>query len=157
MPTLYLPQIMFIFMAFAFQAILIYHFALRKWRFELAICCGWLVYVASIPAAFISVYLLLTGMSWFYWLGGVIYLVWANYGYYVEYIRHIQWRSPARWSVLGPYITLYLAAVMFYWWPLALIYKPLWYAYGLLFLTSTFLNVTSHKGSTQVVLKEGST
>jgi type IV secretory pathway TrbD component len=34
---------------------------------------------------------------------------------------------------------------MFYWWPLARIYKPLWYISALLFTASTFLNVTSHK------------
>jgi hypothetical protein len=33
---------------------------------------------------------------------------------------------------------------MFYWWPLAAIDRPLWFAYGALFLASTLLNLTSH-------------
>jgi hypothetical protein len=34
---------------------------------------------------------------------------------------------------------------MFYWFPLALVYKPLWYGYAILFVISTLLNITSHK------------
>jgi hypothetical protein len=45
----------------------------------------------------------------------------------------------------GPYLIFYLATVMFYWFPLALIAKPLWDAYGILFAISTFLNLSSHQ------------
>ena len=34
---------------------------------------------------------------------------------------------------------------MFYWFPLALVSKPLWYVYAVLFIVSTLLNVTSHQ------------
>jgi hypothetical protein len=34
---------------------------------------------------------------------------------------------------------------MFYWWPLALISRPLWYIYAVLFIVSTVLNVSSHQ------------
>jgi hypothetical protein len=138
-------ETLFVISAFLFQVILIIHFALRKWRFALAMRYGWIVYLLGLPAAALSLFILLAGKSWYLWLSGFIYLVWAIYGYSVEYVRGIQWRSPINWSVLGPYIILYLATVMFYWWPLALIYKPLWYIYAVLFLTSTILNVTSHQ------------
>jgi hypothetical protein len=138
-------ETLFVISAFLFQVILIIHFALRKWRFDLALRYGWIVYMLGIPAAALSLFILLSGKSWFLWLSGFIYLIWAIYGYSVEYVRGIQWRSPINWSVLGPYVILYLATVMFYWWPLALIYKPLWYIYAVLFLISTFLNVTSHQ------------
>jgi len=138
-------ETLFVISAFLFQVILIIHFALRKWRFALAMRYGWIVYLLGIPAAALSLFILLAGKSWYLWLSGFIYLVWAIYGYSVEYVRGIQWRSPVNWSVLGPYLILYLATVMFYWWPLALIYKPLWYIYAVLFVTSTILNVTSHQ------------
>jgi hypothetical protein len=108
-------EALFIVSAFLFQIILIIHFALRKWRFELAMRCGWIVYAFSIPAVVLSTYILLRGKSWSLGLGGFIYLIWAIYGYNVEYIRRLQWRSPVRWSILGPYVVLYLATVMFYW------------------------------------------
>ena len=138
-------ETLFVMSAFLFQVILIIHFALRKWRFDLALRYGRIVYILSVPAAALSLFILLDDKSWFLWLSGFIYLVWAIYGYTVEYIRGIQWRSPINWSVLGPYVVLYLATVMFYWWPLALIYKPLWYIYAVLFVFSTFFNVTSHQ------------
>jgi hypothetical protein len=128
---------------------LIVHFCLRKWLFDVYIMkYGWVVYALSIPAAGVSAALLLGGATWWLWLGGFLYLVWAIYGYLVEYAARIEWRSPIRWSLFGPYVFLYLATIMFYWWPLALIRKPLWYAYAVLFVISTILNVTSHRRST---------
>jgi hypothetical protein len=145
MPVADRMDLLFVSTSFLFQIILVFHFALRKWRFKTAIRYGWIVYVLSIPAAAISILILVRGKSWGLWLGGFIYIIWAIYGYYVEYIKKIQWRSPIYWPVFGPYIVLYLATVMFYWWPLALIYKPLWYAYAILFIVSTILNIASHQ------------
>jgi hypothetical protein len=144
-------EVIFVSWSVLFQLILIIHFASRKWRFDLAIRYGWIVYALSIPAAALSIILLLTGQSWYLWLGGFIYLIWAAFGYWVEYVRQIQWRSPVRWFILGPYISLYLATVMFYWWPLALIYKPLWYGYAVLFVASTILNITAHQTQQQLI------
>jgi hypothetical protein len=141
-------EILFVVWAFAFQVILIVHFALRKWAFDrYTQKYGWLVYALSIPAVVVSAILLLGGMPWSLWLGGFIYLVWAVFGYVVEYVKGIRWRTPPRWPIFGPYVFLYLATVMFYWWPLGLISRPLWYLYGVLFVISTVLNVTSHRGS----------
>ena len=148
-------EVLFVACSFLFQLILIIHFTMRKWHFDLAMRYGRIVYALSIPAAVISFIILLNGQSWYLWLSGFIYLVWAAYGYWVEYVRRIEWRSPIRWTIFGPYLTLYLATVMFYWWPLAQIYKPLWYGYAVLFVASTILNVTSHQSESQHVLKEG--
>ena len=79
------------------------------------------------------------------WLGGFLYLIWAIFGYTVEYRRKIEWRNPINGSILGPYLVLYMATIMFYWFPLALIWKPLWYYYAVLFVASTLLNLISHK------------
>ena len=141
-----LLEILFVVSAFLFQIILIVHFALRKWHFDLAIRYGPVVYALSLPAAAVSVLLLLSDKPWAFWLGGFIYLIWAVFGYTVEYVKRLEWRNPIRWSIGGPYVSLYLAAVMFYWWPLALLRKPLWYMYAVLFIASTILNLTSHKG-----------
>ena len=138
-------EILFVICAFLFQIILIVHFALRKWRFEAAMRYGPLVYALSVPAAAVSILILSGGKSWSFWLGGFLYLLWAIFGYTVEYVKKIEWRSSVFWPILVPYVVLYLATVMFYWWPLALIYKPLWYIYAVLFVISTILNVTSHR------------
>ncbi len=136
---------LFVFTAFLFQMVLIVHFALRKWRFETAIRYGPIVYALSIPAALVSVVLIVGKQPWWMVVGGFLYLAWAIFGYGVEYVKRIEWREPIRWPIFGPYIFLYLATVMFYWWPLARIWKPLWVAYTVLFVISTVLNATSHK------------
>ena len=138
-------ETLFVVTAFLFQIILILHFAVRKWQSDLAMHYGRIVYAFSLPAAALSLLILLGGKTWSFWLGGFIYLIWAVYGYTIEYVKGLQWRTPIQWSFFGPYVTLYLATVMFYWWPLAVIYKPFWYIYALLFVISTFLNVTSHQ------------
>jgi hypothetical protein len=141
-------EIYFVISAFLFQIVLIVHFALRKWRFELAMRYGPAVYALSIPAAMLSMVLLANHKAWAFWVSGFIYLIWASFGYLVEYrLKMTEWREPIRWSIFLPYVSLYLATVMFYWWPLALIYKPLWYGYFVLFAISTILNITSHKKS----------
>jgi hypothetical protein len=140
-------QTTFVLTAFLFQIALNLHFALRNWFFTAYIMkYGWCMYTLSVPAVMVSLFLLGGGMDWLFWLGGFIFFIWAMMGYIVEYRLGIEWRNPIRWSIFGPYILLYLAAVMFYWWPLAMIWKPLWYLYALLFVSSTILNVTSHKG-----------
>jgi hypothetical protein len=138
-------EVLFVIWAFLFQIILIMHFALRKWHFDIAMRYGPIVYALSLLAVVVSIILLLGGKTWSLWMSGFIYLIWALYGYTVEYVKRIEWRNPIRWPVFGPYVFLYLATIMFYWWPLGLISRPLWYVYAALFIISTTLNVTSHK------------
>jgi len=136
---------LFIVWAFLFQVVLIVHFALRKPFFEsYTIKFGWIVYALCVPAAVISVILLLGGKSWSFWLGGFLCVVFAAFGYWVDYVAQIPFRNPLRLSVAFPYVLLYLATVMFYWWPLGLVSRRLWFAYAILFVIGTILNITSH-------------
>lgn len=138
---------LFIGFAFFLQTILIIHFALRRRRFDLTLRYGWIVYALSIPAAALSIVFILRGKSWELWAAGFLYLIWAIFGYTVEFVKKLTWRSPFLKSIGIPYVFLYLATIMFTWWPLGNLYKPLWYVYAILFLVSTLLNVTSHKVS----------
>ncbi len=136
---------LFVVWAFLFQIVLIVHFALRKPFLEsYAMKYGWIVYALCIPAAAISVILLRGGKSWSFWLGGFLFLLYAAFGYWVDYVVQIPFRNPLRLSIVIPYAFLYLATVMFYWWPLGLISRPLWFVYAVLFVVSTILNVASH-------------
>jgi hypothetical protein len=136
---------LFIVTAFALQVILIIHFAVRKWSFATAVRYGYWVYASGIPAALVSIVLAYGGKSWSLVLGGFLFLVWGIFGYVIEYVKKIEWRNPIYWPVFGPYVLLYLAALMFYWFPLALISRPLVYVYAVLYIISTVMNVTSHK------------
>lgn len=136
---------LFIAWAFLLQILLIVHFAIRKPLFEsYTMKYGWIIYALCIPAVAISIVLLRGGKSWSFCLGGFLFLVFAIFGYWVDYEAQIQFRSPLRLSILVPYAILYLATVMFYWWPLVILSRPLWFIYAILFVIATVLNVTSH-------------
>jgi hypothetical protein len=136
---------LFVVWAFTFQIVLIVHFAIRKPLYEsYTEKYGWLVYALSIPAAVISIVILLGGKPWSFWLGGFLFLIYAAYGYRVDYVKKIPWRKPLDKSIMLPYVTLYLATVMFYWWPLGLLNRTLWIVYAVLFVLGTYLNITSH-------------
>lgn len=136
---------LFVVWAFFFQITHIVHFALRKRFFEsYTLKVGWIMYALSIPSAAISIVLLLGGKTWSFWLGGFLFLIFAAYGYRIDYVKQIQWRNPMRRSIMFPYVFLYLSTVMFYWWPLAILSRPLWMAFAVLFVIGTILNITSH-------------
>jgi hypothetical protein len=136
---------LFVVWAFTFQIVLIVHFAIRKRLYEsYTLKYGWLVYALCIPAVVISIILMLGGKTWSFWLGGFLFLLFAIYGYRIDYVKKIQWRKPLNLSIMFPYVFLYLATVMFYWWPLGILSRPLWYVFAVLFVVGTVLNITSH-------------
>ena len=136
---------LFVVWAFLFQIVFILHFALREPFFEsYTLKFGWIVYALCIPAAVISIILLRGGKSWSFWLGGFLFIIFAAFGYWIDYVLQIPWRNPLRLTIMFPYVILYLATVMFYWWPLGLLNRRLWFAYAILFVIGTILNITSH-------------
>jgi hypothetical protein len=136
---------LFIGWAFLFQIVLIVHFAIRERFFEsYTLKYGWIVYALCVPAVVISIILLRGGKNWSFWLGGFLFLLFAAFGFWVDYVIKIQWRNPLRITIMIPYVFLYLGTVMFYWWPLGNVRRPLWFAFGILFVIGTILNITSH-------------
>jgi len=136
---------LFVVWAFLLQIVLIVHFAIRKPLFEsYTVKYGWVVYALCIPAVVISIILMRGGKNWTFWLGGFLFLVYAIFGYWVDYVVQIQFRSPILPSVMVPYVVLYLATVMFYWWPLWPLSRVLWSIYAVLYIIATILNIKSH-------------
>ena len=135
---------LFVATAFGIQVVLLLFFALRVWAFDAAMRVGWLVYALAVPALLVSAVLRGGRKPWYHWLAGVLYAGWALGGYVVDIARPVAWRAPIVWPVFLPYVALYLAAQMLYWWPLGTIRRPLWYAYAALFAASTALNLASH-------------
>jgi len=136
---------LFIAWAFFYILVLIAHFALRKRLFQsYTLKYGWIVYALGIPAAVISLILLLNGKSWSYWLGGFLCLLFSCFGYWIDYVMKIPWRKPLQPGIMVPYVTLYLATLMFYWWPLHPLSMPLWIVYTILYIIAMVLNIRSH-------------
>jgi hypothetical protein len=134
----------YVIWAFILQICLIVFFAIRKSNLELILMYGWIFYLLCIPAVIVSILMLRGGKEWSFWIGGFIFLLWAIFGLIVEYGFRIQWRDPIVWPILVPYVVLYLGTIMFYWFPVGILSRPLWYLYGVLFALGTYLNITSH-------------
>jgi hypothetical protein len=136
---------LFVVWAFFLQIVLVVHFAVRKILFEsYTLKYGWIVYALCIPAVIISIILLLAGKSWSFWLGGFLFVLYAGFGYWIDYVKQIPWRNPLQLGIMFPYVSLYLATVMFYWWPVGFLSRPLWFVYLVLFIIATVLNITTH-------------
>lgn len=135
---------LFVIWGFVFQICLIFLFTIRRTNLDLILQYGWVFYLLSIPAVLVSVVLQQGGKEWSYWIGSIIFLIWAIFGFIVEYQLGIKWRNPIVWYIFVPYVVLYLGTIMFYWFPIGIISRPLWYIYGLLFALSTYLNISSH-------------
>jgi hypothetical protein len=135
---------LFVIWAFLMQICLTVLFAIRRVNLDLILQYGWIFYLLSIPAVIVSIIMLRNGKDWSFWVGGFIFLAWAIFGYMVEYSFGIKWRNPVVWAVLVPYVVLYLGTIMFYWFPLGILSRPLWYIYSVLFALGTYLNITSH-------------
>ena len=134
----------FVVWAFVLQVCLIAHFSIRKANVTFILKYGWIFYLLCIPAVIVSILMLRNGKDWSFWIGGFIFLAWAIFGIVVEYVLGIRWRNPMVWPIFAPYVMLYLGTIMFYWFPIGMLSRPLWYVYAVLFAVSTYLNITSH-------------
>jgi hypothetical protein len=134
----------FIAASLGIQVVLVIFFALRKWHVAGAMQIGWLVYGLAIPAVALSVLLVKARKPWYLWTAGFLFAVWSAFGVVVDIIHPVAWRSPMLSSIFMPYVVLYIASQMFYWWPLLRVHRVSWCIFAALYSLSTFLNVTSH-------------
>jgi hypothetical protein len=135
---------LFVSTAFSIQIVLLVFFALRKWRYDTAILYGRIVFLLAVPAVIVSLIILKAGKPWQFWFGGFLFATWAIFAYIVDFASPVAWRSPIYWPVFIPYVLLYASSLMFYWFPLGNIQRPLWFIYAVLFVISTILNISSH-------------
>lgn len=134
----------FVIWAFVVQVCLTALFAIRKTNLELILKYGWVFYLLCIPALIVSFLMIRGGKPFSFQLAGFLFLAWAILGTVVEYFCKIEWRSPILWPIFIPYVLLYLGTIMFYWFPVGMLSRPLWYLYAGFFAVGTYLNITSH-------------
>jgi hypothetical protein len=148
------PVAVFASFAIASQVILVAFFAARRWLPASADRYGWIAYGFGALGLAVGIWLAVIGESWRLWSGPILFAVWAAYGTWVDLLRRVDWRptaqnishQPIQWNVLGPFITLYLAAQMFLWWPLWDYWRAGWAVYLILFAANTALNIAGHFG-----------
>jgi hypothetical protein len=137
-------QTLFALSALLIQTLLALNFAARRWWPHLERRWGWLVYAMSLPGLVLGVLFWVNNQPWYYWLATLLFATWAALGYTVDILRPINWRSPPRWAIFIPYVTLYIAAQFAFWIPLWFIGIGYWVIYAVLYTVSTVLNIASH-------------
>jgi hypothetical protein len=139
------PERAFVVWSFLYLILLIAHFAVRARFFEAyTVRYGWVMYALAVPAAALSVWLVVAGKDWTLWAAGFLCLAFSLYGFWVDYVAKAPFRSPFVASIGVPYVLLYLATLMFYWWPLWHRSVALWGAYAVLYVVAMVLNLRSH-------------
>ena len=136
----------FVIFAIGSQAVLVAHFAARRWWPRGAERFGWLAYAFGGLGYLLGGWLLLNGQSWRLYVGPILFALWATFGAVVDLWHRVEWRAPIRWSVFVPYVALYFWAQMFLWWPLWDIQRAAWFCFLVLFVASTALNLQGHFG-----------
>ena len=136
---------LFVAFAFAAQVLLVVNFAARNWRPVLERRYGWVVYALGIPAALLAAILTVAHQPAYAALACVLYALWAAFGYYVDTYRQLAWRQPTRWTILLPYVLLFIASQLAFWIPLWYVGLGYWVAYGALYVANTALNLFSHR------------
>jgi hypothetical protein len=130
--------------AIASQTILLAYFACRRWLMPVAERFGWVAYAFGALGVPVGLWLIANGASWRLFAGPLLFAAWAAFGAWADLVRRVEWRQPILSSVLGPYLTLYLAAQMFLWWPLWNFWRLGWAVYLVLFIANTGLNLLGH-------------
>ena len=135
-----------LFIAFGIgtQACLVAFFAARRWAPGLAERFGWLAYAGAMLGMPLGAWLVASDQAEGLWVGPVLLGAWAVFGTVVDLWHRVEWRTPIRWSVLVPYVALYLGAQMFLWWPLWDIQRGAWLCFLVLFTANTALNLRGH-------------
>ena len=134
----------FVILAFVIQVMLVVDFAARNWKPSIEEKLGWLVYAMGLPASILGVLFLLNDQPWYYWTATLLFILWAAFGYVVDIVLGVKWRSPAKWSIFIPYVILFISSLLAFCVPLWFIRPVLWIVYALLYATHTVLNMYSH-------------
>ena len=137
----------FVVFGFASQILLVAFFAAHLWRRANESWLGRMVYGLGIAAVVLGTAFVALGQPWYLVLAFGLYAAWSAFGTYVDVLRPIAWREPARLSILIPYAILLTVAQLALWVPLWWVDRLLWVAFAFLYAASTVLNLLSHRAA----------
>lgn len=100
---------------------------------------GYVMMGLAVPAAATLVALIKARTDWRQWIGLVVYIVFIILMICVEYIWPVEFRNPARYEILIPYLLLFFGAILLMGLPMFRMDWRLW----LVTLATTILLLTS--------------
>ena len=100
---------------------------------------GYILMALTIPVAVALAAFWRQGVDWRQWIGGVIFIAFIVLMLGVDYLWPVEFRSPARLSILAPYLTLFFGAILLMGIPMFRLNRGLW----LVTVATTLLLLTS--------------
>lgn len=137
----------FVFVGFAYliQVLLIFNFIARNWKPELERRHGWMIYALGILSAGMCLLYWINDQPWYLTLGFGVYALWAAYGFYIDQYREINWRELRIYSIMIPYVGLFIVCQFVFWIPMWSFGLGYWIAYSVMYALNTALNLYSHR------------
>ncbi|HSJ53819.1 MAG TPA: hypothetical protein VLC52_08715 [Anaerolineae bacterium] len=108
---------------------------------------GGVIMALAVPAALALVALLRASAGWRQWAGPAVFLGFVALMIAVEYVWPVEFRSPARYGILVPYLLLFFGAILLMGLPMFRMDRRLW----LVTLATTVLLL----GSMGVAMRKG--
>jgi hypothetical protein len=87
---------------------------------------GWVIAALALPATAALVEFIRAGSGWLFSLGPAVFDGFVIMMLVVDYLHPIEFRSPARYGILGPYLVLFFASILFMGLPMFRINLALW-------------------------------
>lgn len=137
--------LLFICFAFLVQVLLILNFAARNWRPELERKYGWTIYALGLMGVVLGIEFLTSRLPWYVVAAPLVFSAWAAFGYAIDILFKVEWRSPIRLSIFIPYVLLFMASQFVFWIPMWYVGMGYWIAYTITYTVNTILNICSHK------------
>ncbi len=103
-------------------------FLSRVWTGSMAVNqrLGYVMILLAIPALVALIAFVRTGAGWIHWAGPLVYLAFIALMVVVEYAWQIEFRTPMRYGILVPYLTLFFGSILLMGLPMFRLNRSLW-------------------------------
>ncbi len=87
---------------------------------------GYVIIALSAPAVVALFALMRAGAGWLQWAGAALFLAFVALMVIVDYVAPVEFRAPARYGVLLPYLLLFFGAILLMGLPMFRMNRGLW-------------------------------
>jgi hypothetical protein len=87
---------------------------------------GYVIVALAIPATLAMIAFWRTRAGWLHWVGPAVFLAFVVLMVLVEYIWQVEFRSPMRYGILVPYLSLFFGSILLMGLPMFRLDRRLW-------------------------------
>jgi len=87
---------------------------------------GYVIAALAVPAIVALAAFWRVGANWLQWIGPLVYVIFVALMIAVEYLWPVEFRSPARYGILVPYLLLFFGAILLMGLPMFRMDRQLW-------------------------------